>query len=111
MVLPVVGLASLVIGIVLGVVYRRPQLFLFLIPFALSVLLLAFVGASNVSSPRQLDPLLFTFTAVEIVITGYLIYQLKEARLPAIALAGLSISYAVFSAFEAAITFIQFGAL
>lgn len=104
--IPALGTASLVVGIILSLLTRDRRLLLFLIPAGLSQLLVAIAGAfeRQLSDP-WLGPLLLMFLAAQLLMSLYLIYKLEEVRRAASALSVFSFTYALFSAFVAAMAF------
>ena len=103
---PALGAISLAAGVVLAVKSRQRRLAIFLIPFAFSEVLVAVAGALR----GQVDgftanAILMTFLAMQVGFSGWLVYRLKGARTAASALAIFSITYALFGAFIAVMSF------
>lgn len=111
---PAAGTLSLGLGVVLGAIRQRRDLLLFLLPFALSEILVGVAGAMRgqvrigEADPALVDLVhggLFIFMAVQVAISAYLVYLLKGARSSAIALAIFTVTYAAFAAFVATMSF------
>lgn len=100
--IPALGTFCLLVGITIGVVQRRSRLLLWLIPFALSQALVTIAGAlrGQVGGPAANTALLI-FIATQFLVGTYLVYSLKGVRVPAVALAIFSITYAMHAAFVA----------
>jgi hypothetical protein len=111
---PAVGALSLVIGLALSFFQRRRELLFFLIPLALSELLMIIAGAMRGQGHLgQASPVLvnftngglFVFMAVQVAVSAYLLCLLKGARSAAAALAIFSVTYAAAAAFVAGMSF------
>jgi len=103
---PALGIISLFVGLTLGLIGREPRLLLFFIPFTLSQLLVSIAGALRGQLPGASsgNPLLL-FMLLHVVLVAYLIYFLVGARGAAAALAVFSLTYALFAALVASMSF------
>ena len=100
---PAFGVACLAVGTVWGVSLRRLGLAGFLVLPASSQALLVVAGLMRGSMPdgTSLPMVLQTFLMLQLAGAVFLILRLKGARLPAIALAVFTMSYAHYAAFIA----------
>ena len=104
--IPAFGTLCLVLGLLLGLAKRDLRLGFFIIPVALSEVLVAVAGASIGRLPDAASQLpLLLFIAIQVVVAGYLIYRVEESRKAAFALAVFSVTYALFAAFVAGMAF------
>lgn len=102
--IPVLGIVSLVLGVVWGVIIRRLGLMIFLLLPAASQALMVVAGFMR-GSPTYSLPILSTFLLLQIAFAGYFVVRLKGARLPAAVLTIFTASYAFFAAFVATMAF------
>ena len=112
MVIPAIGIAGLIIGIVWGAVARAPGLLFFLALPAASQVFVAIAGFMrgwfrNPLLQQTAGIVLLAFMLMQIAAAGYLVFRLKGARLPAIALAIFSLSYANFASLVAFMAFTE----
>lgn len=105
--IPAIGLLSLTLGVIFGTIKRRRELLWFMLPFALSEGLVAIAGMmrGQVPGSAELTVVILGFMATQLVVSGYLIYRIKGARISATALSMFSLSYAAFSIFVAGMSF------
>lgn len=100
------GLFGLVLGTVLGIWRRQTGLLWFLLSPGLSQLYVALAGLFRGEVAESAAELVFwIFMAAQISLLSFLIFRLREARLPGAALSVFGISYALFAAFVAAMSF------
>lgn len=108
---PAVGALSLGVGALLAERESQRGLRLFLVPFALSEMLVAIAGfmpgqvrqgSADTALVQFVDGSLFVFMAIQIAVPTYLAYRLKGAS--AIAFAIFSVTYAAVAAFVASMT-------
>lgn len=104
--MPAAGVVCLGLGCIAGVVSRDIRLLRFLVPIALSELLVAIAGSirSKVPSSAVMLVLIF-FLAIQVALNSYFVYRFKGARFASTLLLAFSLSYAVFAAFFAGMTF------
>jgi len=104
--IPVGGIVCLAVGVIVGAVKRQWNLFRFAASVVISA---AFVAAAGVLRDRLAEEIgllvTFVFLVFQLVLVGYLVYRAKGARPAAIALALFCLSYALFTAFVAAMAF------
>ena len=106
--IPTVGISSLAIGLFVGLIQRRPDLFLFLILVAVSQGLVALAGfMRGMLSYEASSSWLLVFLGLQVIAAGYLVIRLRGARWAAAALAVFAISYALFAAVIARMAFID----
>jgi len=106
--IPALGIASLAVGIVLGILSRKTSLLIFLLLPAASQILVVVAGflrGAFRSDGNQLSFWLSAFVLLQIACAAYLVWRLRGARRPATALAVFTSSYAFFAAFVAAMAF------
>jgi hypothetical protein len=106
--IPALGILSLTIGVVLGIVKRKTSLLIFLLlPTASQILVVVagFMRGAFRSDANQLTLWILTFVLLQMAGAGYIVWRLKGARGPATAIAVFTSSYAVFAAFVAAMAF------
>jgi hypothetical protein len=111
--IPALGILSLAIGIVVGIAKRERGLLIFLLLPAASQILVVVAGFMRGAfqpDANQLDQLalwiiLAIFMLLQIVGAAYIVWRLKGARGPAVAIAIFTSSYALFAAFVAAMAF------
>lgn len=105
-IVPAVGALSLAVGAVLGLRKRRADFLLFLLPVALSHVLVATAGAfrGQLNSDRN-APILLAFMILQALTGAYLVYRAKGARIAAGALFIFTLTYALVAAFVAAMAF------
>ncbi len=103
---PALGTVCLLLGSLLGLGRRDLKLGLFLIPVALSQLLVGTAGALIGRIPGDIsNALLLLFLGVQVLLAGWLVYILEDSRKAALALSFFSVSYALFAAFIAGMAF------
>lgn len=103
---PALGALSLIAGIGLGISVRRRDLWLFGIPFLLTEALVAFAGFYRGQVDEAISkPVLLIFLALILLISVSLVWRMQGARLPALLLAIFSVTYGLFGAFVAAMSF------
>ena len=94
-VIGVLGTVCLVVGLSLGIAMRERRLLLFIIPFLLSELVVFVAGVMRGQLGAEVpSAALVAFLAVQLMLSGFLIYRLTGARWAASALALFSMSYA-----------------
>jgi hypothetical protein len=93
--------ASLICGVVIGVLRRKTILLSFLIPIALSQLLLVLASLPGAQAWAVGGWALVGFLGFQAVLCGYLIWRAAGARLPATLLTIFSLIYAAFATFAA----------
>ncbi len=101
-----VGLLGLVLGTVLGIKRRQAKLLWFLLSPLLSQVYVAFAGllrGALASDPATLA--FWIFMALQLAMLSFLLFRCRDARLPGAALSLFGISYALFAAFFAAMSF------
>jgi len=104
--IPSLGIVCLAIGIILGVIGRKPSLLIFLFLPAMSQALVAAAGLMRGTLRYEAyEPILWAFLLLQVTVAGYLVYRLKNARPAAAALGIFTISYAFFAWFVAAMAF------
>jgi hypothetical protein len=106
--IPAFGTVCLGIGVVLGFAAGGRSLLLFLIPAAITELFVAIAGVMRGLAPYDshiLSVVLCLFVGLQVILAVYLIFALKGARLAGTALALFSITYAIFGAFIAGMSF------
>ncbi len=104
--IPALGIVCLIFGVVCGTLKRRLDLSMFLVLPAASQALVVVAGLMRGSLTVQVsEPMLATFVLLQIAFAGYFVFRLKGARLPAVALAIFTSSYAFFAAFVAGMAF------
>ncbi len=101
---PFIGCLCLFAGVMLGILKRDARLTLFLISPALSEALAAIAGLMR---GKLADPsiLLVLFLGLQGLGMGYLVFRLRDVRLPAILLAVFGFAFALEAAFIAAMSF------
>ena len=97
-VIPTMGAVALAAGVIMGIRARHGRLFLYIVPFAFSELLMAFFWLSGKGAIDDKEALLITFVLIQIVIAAYFIFLLRGVRGAAFALSLFSLIYALFSA-------------
>jgi hypothetical protein len=103
---PALGVVCLGIGTLAGVIRRRTGLLLLLIPVVGSHVLVAVAGLFRGKVSGALSqPILLAFLALELLVSAYLIYRLKSARIEASILSVFVITYALFATFIATMAF------
>lgn len=103
---PAIGIVSLAIGAVWGLIKRRRGLLIFLLLPAAGQVLVVAAGFMRGSLREEVaQPILLAFLLLQIAVAGYLVFRLKGARLPAAALTVFTVSYAFFAAFVASMAF------
>ncbi len=104
--IPAFGTICLFIGITVGLIQRAWELKWFFLPAIASQLFVAVAGALRGELfDESSQPALLSFIVFQIILAGYLIYRVGEARLAAVALAIFSVTYALFAAFIAGMSF------
>ena len=108
--IPASGAICLVIGAGWGVIKRKMNLLLFLLLIVATQVLVVVAGflrgsLRGTTNQLTLQTLLGAFLLLQIAFAGYLVWRLKGARWPAVALAIFTSSYAAFGAFVAAMAF------
>ena len=104
--IPAFGAMCLGIGVILALIGRERRLLLFLVPLAISEILVALAGALRGDVPESAGgPILLVFVIAQSLFSIYLVYRMKGARWAASALALFSLTYALFAAFIAAMAF------
>lgn len=99
---PILGTICLVIGLTLGIVRRKTRLLLFLIPVALSQILVTTAGIAGEPGFWGLDGLIYiVFFVLQIVLSVYLIFRVQDAVPAAVASALFSVIYALTAIFIA----------
>ena len=101
-----VGLLGLFLGTVLGVKRRQAKLLWFLLSPLLSQVYVALAGllrGALASDPATLA--FWIFMALQLALLSFLLFRFRDARLPGAALSLFGISYALFAAFFAAMSF------
>lgn len=95
---PAVGAYCLGIGVLLGLVSRRSQLLLFLIPLGFSLAMIAIAGFfyGRFDPGSLIDPGMLAFVCVQALLAVYLATRVDGARMAAAALAVFSVAHAVF---------------
>lgn len=107
-VVPAVGVLSLVVGTIMGVIQRRRALLWFLVLFALSEMLVVIAGLMRGQvrpMSASLNVWLYVFLGLQLALSGYLIYRIRGARTSATALSVFSVTYAATATFVAAMSF------
>ena len=100
--IPMLGVASLVVGVALAVIRREKRLVAFLIPFLASQVLLVLAGLSRGRVAQgTADTILYAFLGMQAILAAVLIWRFRDARLAAAALAIFSLCYALFASFVA----------
>jgi hypothetical protein len=103
---PAIGLVSLVVGVMTGLLKRRRELVWFVLPFVLSEILVGVAGALRGQlTGNASTPLLLTFFGAQVAGSSYLIYRIKEARLSAVALGVFTVTYAAAAVLVAGMSF------
>jgi hypothetical protein len=107
--IPAIGTASLLVGVVLGFMRRSRVLLWFVCPFLLSEGLVALSGLMRGELPysgtAELLTVMLLFAAAQLISCGFVIYRTQENRVAAVALSAFSMSYGAFAAFIAAMSF------
>ena len=104
--IPMLGILSLAIGVLLGLLQGRRDLLLFLLLPAASQALVVISGLMRGEFPDGAsDPYLWAFILLQVAAAGYLVFRLSGARWAATALAIFSVSYARFAALVAGMSF------
>ena len=106
-VIPILGIISLIIGGVWGAVARRQELLIFLVLPAASQILVVVAGFMRgwIRDPSLVGSILTVFMLLQIAGAGYLVFRSKGVRLAAAALAIFTSSYAAFASFIAMMAF------
>jgi hypothetical protein len=103
--IPALGVLSLAIGVVVGIVKREKRLLLFLLlPVASQILLVAagFArGAFKHATSSDTPWIIWAFILLQFAAAAYLVWRLKGARAPAAGMAVFTSSYALEAAFVA----------
>jgi hypothetical protein len=100
---PCSGIVALVAGVVSSVVRGKRLLLLFLGPLLVSELYVAVAGFFRGQLRGSASAVPFgVFAVLQASLIGFLVYRLKGARLAASLLAVFCVSYALFTAFVAA---------
>jgi hypothetical protein len=102
--IPTVGTFCLLAGVLIGIHSARRGLLLFFIPFGLSELVVSVAGLLR-GQIADTGLILFPFVVVQLVLSVYLVFDLRGARIAASALAIFSFTYALFGAFVASMSF------
>jgi len=104
--IPFIGTVALVAGAVLGILRRRPLLFVFLLSPFLSECYVGIAGAlrGQLRGNASLGPVCI-FAVIQTWLILFPVYRLKGARLPASALALFCMSYGLFAWFVGAMAF------
>jgi|ERR1039458_5269968 hypothetical protein len=104
--IPLIGILSLVAGVIGGLVQRRFPLLLFLLPIVQSECYVAIAGMlrGQVRGGASIAPLCI-FLGLQACMIGLLIYRSKGARLTATLLALFCLSYALFASVVAGMAF------
>lgn len=106
--IPAVGILSLAVGVVWGMLKRETRLVFFLLLPAASQILVVVAGFMRGAFESDSSHLAFwtwTFMLLQIACAGYIVWRLKGARGPATALAVFTSSYALFAVFVATMAF------
>jgi len=107
--IPALGVLSLAIGVIWGVVKREGSLLVFLIPFAASEIFAIVAGfwrGAFIRDPAHLLAWISgAFLLLQIAGSAYVVWKLKGARWPAAAVAIFNSSYALFAIFVAGMSF------
>jgi hypothetical protein len=105
-IVPALGTACFGLGVIFGAISRNARLLLFLLPLLLSELYVAYAGLMRgTMKGDEGGPLLFSFIGIQLVLSAYLIYRVKGARISAALLFVFNITYALFAAFIAGMSF------
>lgn len=104
--IPALGVVCLIVGLVLGLMESRKGLLLFLLLPAASQGLVVVAGFMRGMLPNDGSHLyLSAFMVLQIAAAGYLVFRLRGARWAAFALSVFTVSYALFAAFVAGMSF------
>lgn len=100
------GLLGLLLGTVLGIKRRQARLLWFLLSPLLSQVYVAFAGLLRGALAQGPSTLAFwAFMALQLALLSFLLFRFRGARLPGAALSLFGISYGLFAAFVAAMSF------
>jgi hypothetical protein len=104
--IPALGTVCLMLGIGLALVRGRRSLLLFLIPLIASEAFVALAGMMRGDFRGETaNPILLGFLAAQLIVSAWIVYRCRAALPAALLLAIFSISYALFAAFVAAMSF------
>jgi uncharacterized membrane protein HdeD (DUF308 family) len=104
-IVPVLGVLSLAIGVVVGIAKREKRLLLFLLLVAASQILLVAAGFARGAFKHDPSPgtpwIIWIFLLLQVAGAAYLVWRLKGARVPAAAMGVFTSSYGFIAAFVA----------
>lgn len=104
----VVGLISLLVGFVWGILRKKRGLLVFIAPILASQGLVVLSGYTRgVLQPGTAEPLMFAFLLLQMGAAGFIVFKMKDARVPAAALALFTSSYAFHATFVATMAFTE----
>lgn len=104
--IPAAGALCLMIGVIGGILMRRSRLLYFATPLVFSELIVGFSGFFRGKfKESEANTILVSFLVFEFIILIFLVYRMKGYRLPAFSLAIFSLTYAVFAALIASMSF------
>ncbi|WP_375427496.1 hypothetical protein [uncultured Sphingomonas sp.] len=105
-IVPAIGVICLVIGTALGILRKQKLLLAFIAPFLLSELFVAISGFYRGRLPGSAgNSILLIFLLLTLITSSYVLYRAKGARLTGTLLFVFSLTYALFAAFVAAMSF------
>ena len=104
--IPASGALALLAGGGMAVVRRRREPLWFLVPAVASHVLVAVAGLMRGRLDQDAsNPVLIAFLVAQLVLCGFLIWRLRRARVEAALLTVFAMTYALFAAFIASMSF------
>lgn len=104
--IPAAGVLALLVGAGMAAVRRRREALWFLVPAVADHVLVAVAGVMRGDLRDDVsNPVLIAFLVAQLVLCGVLVWRLRQARAEAALLTVFAMTYALFAAFIASMSF------
>lgn len=104
--IPAAGVLALLAGAAMAALRRRREALWFLVPAAADHILVAVAGLMRGGLDQDVsNPVLIAFLVAQLVLCGGLVWRLRKARVEAALLTVFAMTYALFAAFIASMSF------